>query len=301
MKTFLKKPKVLAVVGPTASGKSDLAVRLAKQFDGEVVSVDSRQVYRGLDIGTGKVTKAEMRGVPHHLLDIANPKRAQTAAQFTHKGRRAINDILKRGKLPILAGGTGFYLSALLGEISLPEVPPQNALRKELAENSNEQLLQRLAEPDPERAGTIDQHNTVRLIRAIEVAEAIGKTPPNKSAAMYDTLKIGIDMSTETLRERIEARLHARLRRGMLAEARRLHAQGLSWKRMEELGLEYRYMAKYLKGEISKEEMITELTHKIWQYAKRQRTWFKRDKDIQWFTPKETAKIEKMMSSFLAL
>ena len=295
-----EKPKLIAVVGPTSSGKSDLAVDIAKKFNGEVISVDSRQVYRGLDIGSGKITKTEMKGVPHYLLDVADPKKVFTASDFVKAGNKAIKDILKKGKTPILAGGTGFYLSALLGEISLPSVKPNKALRTSLEKLSNEKLLDKLRKLDPERADVVGLHNTPRIIRAIEIAEAIGKTPKHIAKTPYSTFKIGIRVDNKVLEERINARLIARLRKGMLAEAKRLHKNGVSFKRMESLGLEYRYMARYLKGEISKEEMIEALKIKIRQYAKRQRTWFKRDKEINWFKLTETKKVEKMVSKFLA-
>lgn len=304
-KSPTNKPKLIAVVGPTSSGKSDLAVSIAKKYNGEVVSVDSRQVYRGLNIGSGKITKAEMKGVPHHLLDVANPKKVFTASDFVKKGTNVIEDILKRGKIPILAGGTGFYLSALLGEISLPSVEPNKALRASLEKLSNEKLLERLRKLDPERAEAVGPHNTPRIIRAIEIAEAIGKTPRQvkESPYAYTVLKIGIQVDNKVLEERINTRLITRLRKGMLAEAKKLHKEGVSWKRMESLGLEYRYMARHLKGDISKEEMIEALKIKIRQYAKRQRTWFKRDKEIKWFTLSKVEgfkKIEKTVSKFLA-
>ncbi|MFC1731312.1 tRNA (adenosine(37)-N6)-dimethylallyltransferase MiaA [candidate division KSB1 bacterium] len=294
------KPKIIVVVGPTSSGKSDLAVYIAKKWNGEVVSVDSRQVYRGLDIGSGKITKAEMKGVPHHLLDVANPKVVFTASDFVKAGNKAIEDILKKGKIPILAGGTGFYLSALLGEISLPSVEPNKKLRMSLEKLSNEKLLEKLRVLDPERADEVGLENTHRIIRAIEIARAIGKTPKQIKKSPYSTLKIGISVDKKILEERINTRLLARLRKGMLAEAKKLHKEGVSFKRMESLGLEYRYMARHLKGEISKEEMIETLKIKTRQYAKRQRTWFKRDKEINWFNLNEIKKIEKEVLGFLA-
>lgn len=302
------KPKLIAILGATASGKSDLAVCIARKFNGEVISVDSRQVYRGLDIGSGKITKTEMKGVPHHLLDVANPKKVFTANDFIAKGNKAIYEILKKGKVPILAGGTGFYLSALLGDVSFPNVKPNKKLRTSLEKLSNKELISRLKRLDPKRAEEIDQHNTPRIIRAIEIAYAIGKTPKSTPRSSYEVLKIGIDVDKEILEKKINGRLISRLRKGMLAEARTLHKNGLTWKRMESLGLKYRYMALHLKGDISKEEMIEALKIKIRQYAKRQKTWFKRDKKVKWFTLNkvgrfkltEIQKIEKEIISFLA-
>ena len=299
-KTEIKtKTKILAVVGPTSSGKSDLAVDIAKKFNGEVISVDSRQVYRGLDIGSGKITKTEMRGVPHYLLDVADPKKIYTVAQFKKEAEKAIRHIVQKGKVPILAGGTGFYLSALLGEISLPKVKPNKKLRASLEKLSNKELLLKLKKLDPERAEEVDPHNTPRIVRAIEIADSVGKTPKQITKTPYTTLKIGIQVDKTILEDRIDTRLIARLRKGMLAEAKRLHKDGLTWKRMESLGLEYRYMARHLKGDITKEEMVEALKIKIRQYAKRQRTWFNRDKEINWFKLSEAKKIEKTVSNFL--
>lgn len=277
-------PKVLIIVGPTASGKSASAVRIAKERKGEIISADSRQVYRGLDIGTGKITKREMKGVRHHLLDVASPQRVFTAHDFVRLGRVAIDDIASRGKLPIICGGTGFYIDALLGRLSLAETPRNGKIRTRLASKTAAQLFAMLKKKDPRRARAMDtpseRNNTVRLIRALEVAST-SKTRKD-IAPQYDAEWIGIDWPDEVLKQRIRKRLRDRMKSGMVSEARRLHAHGLSWKRMEELGLEYRYLSRYLRGLLSKREMREQLEKEIWQYAKRQRTYFKRNKDIRW-------------------
>ncbi len=280
LKKLIEKPKIIVVIGPTASGKSDLAVKIAKEKNGEIISADSRQVYKGLDIGTGKITKREMRGVPHYLLDVANPKKTFTVADFKKLAEKEIENILSRGKIPIIAGGTGFYIDALVYDLDLPEVPPNKELRKKLEQKTIEQLFKELEKIDPERAVEIDSKNKVRLIRAIEIAKTIGKVPKIKPKSKYNIEWIYVDWPDEILKERIHTRLLKRIRGGMIKEAQDLHSKGLSYKRMEELGLEYRYVAKFLKGEISKEEMISELSTKIWQYAKRQRTWFKKTIDL---------------------
>ncbi len=284
-----KKPKLIAILGPTASGKSDLAVTLAQKFNGEVISADSRQVYRGLDIGTGKITEREMKGVPHHLLDVASPKKIFSVAQYKRKADKTIADIVKRGKLPILCGGTGFYIQAVTEGLLLPDVKPNIALRKQLHTMSTAELFSVLAEKDSERAKAIDAQNPHRLIRAIEIAEALGKVPTLHKETPYETLFIGIAIPPTDLKERIHTRLVKRLRAGMVGEAQKLHAQGLSWKRMEELGLEYRFLARYLQKKLSKKEMLIELEKEIFAYAKRQMTWFKRNKTIHWITPNENA------------
>ncbi len=279
-------PKLIVIVGPTSSGKTALSIELAKKINGEIVSADSRQVYRGLDIGTGKVTKREMQGVPHHLLDVTSPKKVFTASDFVMHARRAISDIIARGHVPIIAGGTGFYIDALIGTMVLADVPPNDALRAKLQKKSVEQLFAQLKELDPERASTIDAHNPHRLIRAIEIATALKNSPagePQKrSKPLYDVLWLGIDIPHETLAHKIHTRLLARIKQGMLAEARRLHARGLSYKRMEELGLEYRYMARLLQRKITRTEFTLQLDGEIRKYAKRQMTWFKHNKDINW-------------------
>jgi len=294
------KDKVIAIVGPTASGKTGLSIEMALMLDGEVVSADSRQVYRGLDIGSGKVTPVEMRGVPHHLLDVRDPSETFSAAEYVRLGRAAMADILERKKIPILVGGTGFYMDALLGTISIPEVPVNERLREELSSLDLERLNEELGRLDPKRAETIDTKNPVRLVRSIEIATALGGVPEAKSEPLYDVLYIGIRPEAEELERRIRVRLLERIKAGMLDEAARLHEGGLSWERMEDLGLEYRYLARHLQGKISYEEMLSELESEIRRYAKRQRTWFKRNEDVHWFAPEETASIMQVAKDFLA-
>lgn len=290
----MEKQKVLVIVGPTASGKSALAVELARRFNGEIISADSRQVYRGLDIGTGKITKREMKGVPHHLLDVASPRKTFTAHDFIEKGHSTIASILQKGKLPIVVGGTGFYIDALVGQITLPNVPADKTLRARLEKKSAAQLFAMLKKRDPRRAKTIEPHNKRRLIRALEIIATLGRVPLNRKASnihrgtvQFDALWIGVTLQSKVMEKRISARLLARMKRGMVAEARRLHnppaGGGLSYKRMEELGLEYRSLARFLQGNISRAEMTEELTRDIRRYAKRQLAYWKRNKDIKWF------------------
>ena len=294
------KPQIIAVVGPTASGKTALSIEIAHLVGGEIISADSRQIYTGLDIGTGKVTKREMRGVPHHLLDVANPKRTMSVVQYERLATRAIREILKRGKVPIICGGTGQYVDAVLTTASFPEVPPNRALRKALEKLTAEKLFEKLQKLDPARAGTIDAQNPRRLIRAIEIATTLGSVPTRTEANQrYDTLYIGLTLPKEELAERIHTRLLARMCRGMVAEARRLHDQGLSWKRMESLGLEYRFLAQFLQNKITKEKMLQGIDISSQQYSKRQMVWFKRNEKINWFEPKEQAKILKEVRKFI--
>jgi len=295
----MNQTKILVILGPTASGKSDLAVGLARKFNGEVISADSRQVYKGLNIGTGKITKREMCGIRHHLLDVVSPKTTFTVARFKKKAEKAIVDIAERGKLPIICGGTGFYIQALADNISIPEVKPDKKLRVKLAKKSTTELFKILKKLDSRRAREIDSKNPHRLVRAIEIATHIGKVPRLKTSNKYEVLQIGIKTDDKILKEKIYNRLLARIKIGMVAEARRLHEKGLSWKRMESLGLEYKYLAKYLKKEISKDEMIEQLNREIRKYAKRQMTWLKRDETIEWFTPDNLPAILERIHDFL--
>ncbi|MDP2650151.1 MAG: tRNA (adenosine(37)-N6)-dimethylallyltransferase MiaA [bacterium] len=305
----MKKQKIIVVVGANASGKSALAVALAQRFGGEVISADSRQVYRGLNIATGKITAREMQGVPHHLIDVASPKRTFTAYDFALRARSICSNILQNDKIPIIVGGTGFYIDALLGRTSLPDVPPDKKLRTRLEKKTATQLIAQLKRLSPKRAQTLvakgEQNNKRRLIRAIEIAGSKSKAKfldlpmMDLRSPSFEVLWVGLKLDDDELKKRIHKRTRERMRRGMVAEARRLHERSLSWKRMEELGLEYRHLADYLRGRITKGELIANIERDDWRYAKRQRTWFKRNKEIRWFHPDEEPEIRKAVKGFL--
>jgi len=300
------KQKVLVIVGPTSSGKSALAVALARKFNGEVISADSRQVYRGLDIGTGKITKREMKGIPHHLLDVASPKKTFSADDYMKLARKKIVDISSRGKLPIVAGGTGFYIDTLVGRVALPNVPPNPKLRAQLDKKSAAQLFAMLKKRDPRRAKLMntpsERNNKVRLIRALEISYALGRVPMfDLRSRTYDALWMGIAPPIDKLEKKITIRLFARIGRSMITEAKRLHKAGLSYKRMEELGLEYRALASLLQGRITQEQMIEELNHAIRRYAKRQIVYWKRNKDIVWFKEPKMFRISKAVRGWLKI
>jgi len=293
------KPKLIVILGQTATGKSDLAVEIARKYNGEVISADSRQVYKGLDIGSGKITKKEMKGIKHHMLDIISPnsKTLYSVGKFQKDVNKIIEDILNRNKVPILAGGTAFYIQSIVDGISIPEVKENEVLRQKLGKLSLEKLFAKLEKLDPERASQIDSKNKVRLIRALEIVDAIGKVPKQKTNQQYDVLQIGLKWPKEVLQKRIYQRILSRLKpklkskHDMIDEVHNLHFKNkVSWKRLESFGLEYRYISQYLKKELSKEEMIEKLNTEIWHFAKRQNTWFKKDERIKWFDLSESYK-----------
>tara|TARA_B100000508_G_scaffold135561_1_gene127521 strand:+ start:1817 stop:2713 length:897 start_codon:yes stop_codon:yes gene_type:complete len=297
----MQKPKVIAIVGPTSSGKTSLSIEIAKKFNGEVISADSRQVYKGMDIGTGKVTTEEMGDVPHHLLDVVEPMNVYTAADFERDSLATTEDIVSRNRLPVFAGGTFFYLDILRGKMQPAPVEPNPTLRAELEKLSDQELLEKLQASDPKRAESIDPDNRRRIIRSLEIIDALGAVPkPVVTDSQYDWLILGIDIEKEKLHHNIHARLLQRIEEGMIEEAKRLHQEGISFERMDELGLEYRYLAKLLKKEITEEEMIPELETKIKQFAKRQLTWLKRDKEIVWVEPKNYEVIFRLVADFLS-
>jgi len=294
------KDKIIVVLGPTASGKSDLAVDLALKYNGEIISADSRQVYKGLDIGSGKITKKEMKKIPHYLLDVVKPQTIFSVAQFKKKTEKIIEDILKRGKIPVLAGGTGFYISAIVDGINFPKIKANPILRKNLEARLPNELFLILQKMDSERAKNIDAKNPHRLIRAIEIATQLGEVPPlSTPTTKWEVLQIGIKVDKEKLDERIEKRFYKRVKAGIVKEAQELHKQGLSYKRMKELGLAHKYIPLLVKNKISKQEFIDKSVQEERKYSKRQRTWFKRDKRIHWFELEDIKNINKIVSNFL--
>ncbi|NCT02231.1 tRNA (adenosine(37)-N6)-dimethylallyltransferase MiaA [Candidatus Parcubacteria bacterium] len=295
-----KKPKVIAIVGPTASGKTSLSIAIAKQFSGEIISADSRQVYQGMNLGTGKVTKEEMAGVPHHLLDIAKPMDVYTGSDFVKDATVALEEIKMRNHLPIVAGGTFFYLDLLRGKMQSVPVAPNETFRASIADLSTATLLEMLYKKDPQRAATIDSANRRRVIRALEIIDALGAVPlytPTESP--YEWLILGTEITPEALHHNIKARLQERINAGMIEEVAQLHEDGVSYERLDDLGLEYRYIAKYLQGTLTKDEMLEQLETKSRQFAKRQLTWLKRDNEIEWFPPKSHEMIFRFVESFL--
>ncbi len=279
--------KLVVILGTNASGKSELGIRLATHFGGEIVSADSRQVYRGLDLGTGKITPAQAALVKHHLIDVADLSEYYSLAQYQRAAYSAIDSICSAGKMPFLVGGTGLYVSAIVDGYQLVDVPPNDALRAELELLPLPQLVERLEQSDPGAANHIDQSNRRRLIRAIEIAAAgQGHSAAHTKVPRYNCLQLGLTWPREILVERIEKRLRERLTNGMIDEVAGLRSRGVSDLRLDKLGLEYRYIARYLRGELPiVEELRTQLGIAIRQFAKEQLTWFKRDSRIIWLDP----------------
>lgn len=305
-------PKIIAIIGQTAAGKSDIAVKIAiwlslkqakKKFNingAEIISADSRQVYRKMDIGTGKITKKEMRDIPHYLLDVASPKRKFNVSQYKKLAENAIKKIIWKEKIPIICGGTGFYIQVLLDNPQIPEVKPDWKLRKKLEKKTTAKLLEMLKKLDPNRAKNIDAKNPRRLIRAIEIVLKTGKPAPKiKFKKRFDVLMIGIKKSPQELKQQIKKRLLKRFDQGMVAEVKKLRESGVSWKRLEEFGLEYRFIAKFLQKKINYKEMVDKLQKDIENFAKRQMTWFKKDKRIYWV--KNCKKAENLIGNFLKI
>lgn len=274
------KHNSVVVLGATATGKTSYAVGLAKELGGEIISADSRQVYKGLDLGTGKDLK-EYGDVPHHLIDICTLEREYNVFDFQNDAYKAFEDIKRRKKLPIFAGGTGLYLDSLIREYELIPVPKNEELRASLAGKDLTELQKFFFEYNVPMHNKTDLENMDRLMRAIEIAE-YKKTHPDAAEILNANrpdirpLIIGLKYPREILRERIRLRLLERIKDGMIEETESLHKEGFSWERLESLGLEYKFTAQYLQGKIgSREAYIDSLYRVICQFAKRQETWFR--------------------------
>ena len=297
-------PKLIVLLGPTASGKSGLGITLARRFHGEIISADSRQVYRGLDIGTAKVTPAEQAIVLHHMLDVADPREVYTVAQYQRDAIAVINDILKRGNQPFLVGGSPHYIQAVVDHLDIPRIKPQPELRAQLEKRPLSELLEQLEELDPQSAAAIDRNNPRRVIRALEVCLISGKpfSQQRKMAEpLYQSLLLGIEWPREVLYHRIDARVDERMQQGMVQEVQRLLDKGISDERLEALGLEYRYITRLLKGAFENEnEMVRRLKYAIHDFTRRQLTWFRKDKRIVWVNGGDWDQAEEVVRDFLS-
>ena len=272
--------KLIVIMGTNASGKSNLGVALAKRFGGEVVSADSRQVFRGLDLGSGKITPEEMQGVRHHLIDIAEPNEFFSMHDFQRLAYEAVDDVRARGRTPFLVGGTGLYVASVTDGYVMSDTEPDLEYRAYLETMDTPKLYEMLRELRPEME--IDEKNRNRVMRQLEkIHDGDDHSAPN--APRYDCLKLGVTWPRPVLRARIDERLDRRLEQGMIEEVQGLLDRGASVEFLKKLGLEYRFITQYLIGEIpDRNEMVELLRTAIKQFAKRQTTWFRRDKDIQW-------------------
>jgi tRNA dimethylallyltransferase len=355
-----KKPKLFAIVGPTSSGKSELAVKLAKKLDGEIISADSRQIYKGMDLGTGKipgkwfmfpfspsggeapsdgaerVQLTERQGgqtndkkryfvyksVIHHLIDFASPRSQFSVAKFKVLAQKAIKDILSRGKIPILCGGTAHWIDAVIFDQNIPDVKPNKKLRAELEKKSADELFKQLKKLDSARAKNIDRFNKRRLIRALEIVISTGKPVPSagvilRSASVegsqterdsspsdafglrmtpYRVVWVGINPPQDILNKKIKLRLKKRFKQGMIKEVKKLRRNGLSWKKLESFGLEYKFISLYLQKKLTFNEMFSQLSLAIKHYSKRQMTWWKKNRDILWLADyHQISQIKKLL------
>ncbi len=281
--------KLVVILGPTSSGKSSLAINLAKKFKGEIISADSRQVYRGMNIGTGKVTKAEQKLIHHHLLDVSSPKKQFTVSDYKKLTKKALRKIYQKRKLPFLVGGTAFYIYSVIDNLEIPEVKPNPKLRKQLEKKTTKELFAILKKLDLVRAKNIDQNNPRRLIRAIEIVKSTGKPVPPLIKSSESALILGIKKPQIQLYKLIDKRLDERLKTGMVDEVKKLIKQKINHKRLQELGLEYRFVSLYLQGHLKYDEMVERLKHAIHKFSKRQMTWFKADKRIKWVSSEKSA------------
>jgi len=273
-------PKLIVVEGTNASGKSGLGVQLAKKYSGEIVSADSRQVFRGYDLGSGKITPEEMDGVPHHLIDVCGSNDFFSMHDFQRLAYAAIDDILARGHVPFLVGGTGLYVASVTDGYIMSDRMPDLAYRDELEKLSTPELYQLLVEKVPDVE--VDAKNRNRVMRMLEKIHDGDDHLPHKQAR-YDCLKLGVSWPREILKQRIDERLERRMQQSMVDEVRSLLNEGASVEFMLKLGLEYRFITQYITGEIATEaEMVEQLSLAIKRFAKRQMTWFRRDKEIHW-------------------
>lgn len=304
-----KRPLVI-ITGPTASGKTALSIELAKQIGGEIISADSMQVYRHMDIGSAKVTKEEMDGVPHHLIDVLDPSEEFNVVRFQEMARKAMEGIYKRGKIPIIAGGTGFYIQALLYDIDFTETDENNSIREELEQKARTEgasvLHAMLKEIDPESAEAIHEHNVKRVIRAIEFYRQTGKKisdhnrQEREKSSPYQFLYYVIDLPRELLYSRIEQRVDQMIEQGLVEEVKALQAMGCTRDMVSMQGLGYKEILDYLNGQLTLDEAVYVLKRDTRHFAKRQLTWFRRERDVRWLELETFAgSREKMLSAVL--
>ncbi len=285
-------PRIACIVGPTSSGKTALSLEIAKAFNGEIVNADARQVYRGFVIGTGQPTQEEQQGISHHLFGFLEPEQIYTVTEWKTAALACIKDIVARGKLPILVGGTGLYFQALVDNYEPPAVPPQLELRAEMEKRTLEQLVRQLEKLDPDAVTWVDLKNRRRVERALEVVTATGKSfkaQRLQGEKLVDALILGRQRSPEELRERINTVIDQMMARGWKEEVEALHASGVAWDAPAMTSIGYRDLGELIRGDVSFEEALEHIQIATWQYAKRQLTWFKRDERIKWLESNASA------------
>jgi tRNA dimethylallyltransferase len=294
----IKKPKIIVILGPTASGKTDLSIKLAKNFNGQIICSDSRQIYKYMDLGTGKISKKEMQGIKHYMLDILNPNDKYSVGQFKKDATICINKVLKNKKLPFLVGGSAMYLYSIINGQDFPETQIDWDKRKALEQKPLNELLDILENLDPKRFATVQKQNKRRVIRAIEIAEQFGSVPEIINNPEFDCLLIGIKKEGDNLRQAIKKRILKRIKQGMIDEVKNLHdKKKISWEKLDEFGLEYRWIAKFLQNQITKDEMLMHLEADIWRFSKHQMNWFNKDKNINWV--KTTSQAKNLIHNFI--
>ncbi|KAF6575011.1 tRNA (adenosine(37)-N6)-dimethylallyltransferase MiaA [Paenibacillus sp. FSL M8-0228] len=289
--TVAPKPKLLVLVGPTAVGKTKLSIEMARQFDAEIISGDSMQVYRHMDVGTAKISEQEMEGIKHHLIDIHEPEYPYSVAQFQEDCRRLIPDIQSRGKLPFIVGGTGLYVESVCYEYQFSEVGADEAFRQEQLDYAEQfgadALHARLQAVDPESALRLHPNDRRRVVRALEIYHVSGTTLSSQLASQkkespYQLCIVGLTMDRQMLYKRIEDRIDGMLDQGLVAEVTSLMERGVRSDAISMQGLGYKEISSYLRGEVSLEEAVTWLKRDTRHFAKRQLSWFRHMKDIQW-------------------
>lgn len=297
-----KHEKVVVLIGPTAVGKTKLSIELAKAFNGEIISGDSMQIYKGMDIGTAKITPEEMEGIPHHLIDIKEPHESFSVAEFQERVRKKITEITQRGKLPMIVGGTGLYIQSVIYDYQFSDAPSDEEFRRTLENRAeiegNEAIYEELQKVDPVGAETIHPNNLRRVVRALEVFHCTGKTMSQYQEGqtpelMYDIAIIGLTMDREKLYERINKRVDIMMEQGLLEEVRELFQSGLKdCQSIQAIG--YKEIYEYLYGKISIVEAIEQLKQNSRRYAKRQLTWFRNKMDVEWFDMSDVTTIETL-------
>ncbi len=286
--------KLIVITGPTGSGKTSLSIKLASEMGGEIISADSRQIYKGMNIGTDKIM--DTKGIPHHMIDIINPDEEFTAFNFKERSRKLIHQIQNREKTPFLCGGTYFYIQAAVDGLVLPEVPPNWSFRKRMEKCTANQLFQKLKEKDPVRAKSIDKENKRRLIRALEIITETGKPVPElkKDPLPYPVLFLGVKKKRENLYKKINERVEEMIERGLEKEAEKIIFE---YERIPRQTIGYEEWRDFFSSKKKKKEVISEIKTHTRQYAKRQMNWFKRDERIKWV--KNYTQAKKIMNEYM--